>query len=221
MRWRSSRPSGMATSRFHLAGHDWGGSIAWALADRYPERIASLTILSRPHPNAFNRALQTPDGDQAHRSRHHRAFLETAPRTSCSPTTPNGCANAGPPRAYRERRWRSISPCSATRPRWRPHLPGIAPAARSAAARPDPCADALYLGRCRRHGGPRRRRRHGRFRRRTLSLRGAARRGTFRRRSGARTRQRIDAGAHHRASGLGDAHAAFAISIPAPRSSPT
>src|SRR5581483_3642321 len=44
--------------RFHLAGHDWGGSIAWALADRYPERIASLTILSRPHPNAFNRALE-------------------------------------------------------------------------------------------------------------------------------------------------------------------
>jgi pimeloyl-ACP methyl ester carboxylesterase len=62
--------------RFHLAGHDWGGSIAWALADRYPERLASLTVLSRPHPNAFNRALQMPDSDQAHRSRHHKAFLE-------------------------------------------------------------------------------------------------------------------------------------------------
>jgi pimeloyl-ACP methyl ester carboxylesterase len=62
--------------RFHLVGHDWGGSIAWALADRYPERLASLTVLSRPHPNAFNRALQMPDGDQAHRSRHHKAFLE-------------------------------------------------------------------------------------------------------------------------------------------------
>ncbi len=62
--------------RFHLAGHDWGGSIAWGIADRYPDRIASLTVLSRPHPNAFNRALQMPDGDQAQRSRHHRAFLE-------------------------------------------------------------------------------------------------------------------------------------------------
>src|SRR5882762_9760622 len=30
-------------ARFHLAGHDWGGSIAWALADRHAERIASLT----------------------------------------------------------------------------------------------------------------------------------------------------------------------------------
>jgi pimeloyl-ACP methyl ester carboxylesterase len=62
--------------RFHLVGHDWGGSIAWSLADRFPQRLKSLTVLSRPHPNAFNRALQLPDGDQAHRSRHHKAFLE-------------------------------------------------------------------------------------------------------------------------------------------------
>jgi pimeloyl-ACP methyl ester carboxylesterase len=68
--------SGHGDKRFHLAGHDWGGSIAWALADRYPARIASLTVLSRPHPNAFNRALAMADGDQAHRSRHHKAFLE-------------------------------------------------------------------------------------------------------------------------------------------------
>jgi pimeloyl-ACP methyl ester carboxylesterase len=68
--------SGYGGRRFHLVGHDWGGSIAWALADRFPQRLASLTVLSRPHPNAFNRALQMPDGDQAHRSRHHKAFLE-------------------------------------------------------------------------------------------------------------------------------------------------
>jgi pimeloyl-ACP methyl ester carboxylesterase len=67
---------GHADRRFHLVGHDWGGSIAWGLADRYPERLASLTVLSRPHPNAFNRALAIPDGDQAYRSRHHKAFLE-------------------------------------------------------------------------------------------------------------------------------------------------
>ena len=68
--------SGYGRQRFHLAGHDWGGSIAWSLADRFPERIASLTVLSRPHPNAFNRALQMPDGEQAQRSRHHKWFLE-------------------------------------------------------------------------------------------------------------------------------------------------
>jgi pimeloyl-ACP methyl ester carboxylesterase len=66
---------GCADGRFHLVGHDWGGSIAWGIADRYPQRVASLTVLSRPHPNAFNRALQLPDGEQARRSRHHRDFL--------------------------------------------------------------------------------------------------------------------------------------------------
>ena len=32
--------------RFHLVGHDWGGSLAWLIADRWPERLASLTMLS-------------------------------------------------------------------------------------------------------------------------------------------------------------------------------
>jgi pimeloyl-ACP methyl ester carboxylesterase len=68
--------SGYGDKRFHLAGHDWGGSIAWALADRHEARLASLTVLSRPHPNAFNRALQMSDGDQARRSKHHTWFLE-------------------------------------------------------------------------------------------------------------------------------------------------
>ena len=27
---------GYGDRRFHLVGHDWGGSIAWSLADRYP-----------------------------------------------------------------------------------------------------------------------------------------------------------------------------------------
>ena len=67
---------GHAHSRFHLVGHDWGGSIAWGIADRYPNRLASLTVLSRPHPNAFNRALQMADGEQARRSQHHKAFLD-------------------------------------------------------------------------------------------------------------------------------------------------
>jgi pimeloyl-ACP methyl ester carboxylesterase len=67
---------GHGMRRFHLVGHDWGGSLAWGLADGHPDRLASLTVLSRPHPNAFNRALALPDGEQAQRSRHHRTFLE-------------------------------------------------------------------------------------------------------------------------------------------------
>jgi len=67
---------GREDRRFHLVGHDWGGSLAWAIADRHPERLASLTILSRPHPIAFNRALEMPDGEQKRRSAHHTWFLE-------------------------------------------------------------------------------------------------------------------------------------------------
>ena len=66
---------GYAERRFHLVGHDWGGSLAWSIADRYPERLGSLTILSRPHPAAFNRALEQ-DPEQKERSGHHRWFLE-------------------------------------------------------------------------------------------------------------------------------------------------
>ncbi len=62
--------------RFHLVGHDWGGQVSWGVADKHPERIASLAILSRPHPKSFRRALLKEDGDQKHRSRHHRAFLK-------------------------------------------------------------------------------------------------------------------------------------------------
>ena len=62
--------------RFHLVGHDWGGQVAWGVAGKHPERLASLAILSRPHPSSFRPALLKEDGDQKHRSRHHRAFLE-------------------------------------------------------------------------------------------------------------------------------------------------
>jgi len=62
--------------RFHLVGHDWGGQVAWGVAGKHPDRLASLTVLSRPHPKSFRRALLKEDGDQKHRSRHHRAFLD-------------------------------------------------------------------------------------------------------------------------------------------------
>ena len=59
--------------RFHLVGHDWGGQLAWLLAGSHPQRVASLTVLSRPHPAAFAEAFKI-DQAQAERSKHHRAF---------------------------------------------------------------------------------------------------------------------------------------------------
>lgn len=61
--------------RFHLVGHDWGGQLSWLIAAAHPERLLTLTVLSRPHPAAFARALQE-DPEQTTRSRHHRAFRE-------------------------------------------------------------------------------------------------------------------------------------------------
>ena len=61
--------------RFHLVGHDWGGQLAWLIAAGNPERIATLTVLSRPHPSAFTRAL-AEDPEQAKRSQHHKVFRE-------------------------------------------------------------------------------------------------------------------------------------------------
>jgi pimeloyl-ACP methyl ester carboxylesterase len=45
--------------RFHLVGHDWGGAVAWHLAARHPERVATLTAVSTPHPRAFAAALRS------------------------------------------------------------------------------------------------------------------------------------------------------------------
>jgi len=89
--------------RFHLAGHDWGAALGWYVAGRHPGRVASLTALSVPHPQAFVRAMIT--GDQAARSwymaacqlpwlpertlgrRGGQGFRDTLVRTGLDPAT--------------------------------------------------------------------------------------------------------------------------------------
>ncbi|WP_372437898.1 alpha/beta fold hydrolase [Cellulomonas wangleii] len=46
-----------AAEHAHVAGHDWGGGIAWALAAHRPDRVASLTALGTPHPAAMRSGL--------------------------------------------------------------------------------------------------------------------------------------------------------------------
>ncbi len=60
--------------RFHLVGHDWGGQLAWITAALHPDRVRTLSVISRPHPGAFVKAL-TDDPEQGSRSKHHRTFL--------------------------------------------------------------------------------------------------------------------------------------------------
>ena len=48
----------LGSDRFHLAGHDWGGVVAWALAGDHPKAVASLTAVSTPHAGALREAFQ-------------------------------------------------------------------------------------------------------------------------------------------------------------------
>jgi pimeloyl-ACP methyl ester carboxylesterase len=59
----------------HVAGHDWGGVVAWFFAGRNPEMTKTLTVLSVPHPAALA-AASRDDEDQQARSRYVALFLQ-------------------------------------------------------------------------------------------------------------------------------------------------
>src|ERR1700759_2134332 len=44
---------GSGARRVHLVGHDWGAAVAWAAAAEMPERLATVSPISVPHPAAF------------------------------------------------------------------------------------------------------------------------------------------------------------------------
>ncbi|MBC7985404.1 MAG: alpha/beta hydrolase [Sphingomonadaceae bacterium] len=62
---------------FTLAGHDWGGAIAWGAAIGAPARIERLIIANAPHPLIFQRALWE-DREQRAASQYMRAFRDTS-----------------------------------------------------------------------------------------------------------------------------------------------
>lgn len=43
--------------RVHLCGHDWGGVLAFELAERFPERIAGLIVLNAPPARIFQHLI--------------------------------------------------------------------------------------------------------------------------------------------------------------------
>jgi pimeloyl-ACP methyl ester carboxylesterase len=46
-----------------LAGHDWGGAIAWRIAIEHPERVRKLVMFNAPHPLAWVDARES-EGDE-------------------------------------------------------------------------------------------------------------------------------------------------------------
>lgn len=42
---------------FTLAGHDWGGAVAWTAALYHPARVKRLIIVNAPHPLVFQKSL--------------------------------------------------------------------------------------------------------------------------------------------------------------------
>lgn len=57
----------VGVERFHIVGHDWGATVAWAVAAQRPDLVQSLTAVSLPHPAAFAAAIAA-GGEQARRS---------------------------------------------------------------------------------------------------------------------------------------------------------
>jgi epoxide hydrolase 4 len=46
--------------RARVAGHDWGGLVAWATAMNHPEVVEKLAILNAPHPARMLRGMRRP-----------------------------------------------------------------------------------------------------------------------------------------------------------------
>ena len=58
-----------------VAGHDWGGAIAWNVAMFRPELVDALVILNLPHPAALARELAT-NPQQQRNSQYARDFQQ-------------------------------------------------------------------------------------------------------------------------------------------------
>jgi hypothetical protein len=52
-----------------LVAHDWGGAVAWNLANQKPELLERLVIINSPHPGTFLRELQKP------KQQDHSAYM--------------------------------------------------------------------------------------------------------------------------------------------------
>jgi pimeloyl-ACP methyl ester carboxylesterase len=48
-----------------LIAHDWGGAVAWSVANQHPRLMQRLVIINSPHPGTFLRELKSNPSQQA------------------------------------------------------------------------------------------------------------------------------------------------------------
>jgi pimeloyl-ACP methyl ester carboxylesterase len=74
---------------FTLAGHDWGGAVAWTAALTHPSRVKRLVIVNAPHPLVFQRSL-IDDPAQREASQYIRFFRSPAAEAGIAAMGPEG-----------------------------------------------------------------------------------------------------------------------------------
>ena len=73
---------------FYLVGHDWGGALAWAYAQRYPQRLHKVVAINAPPANQLMELLAS-NTEQQKRSAYMWAMREGELHTAM---TENGAA---------------------------------------------------------------------------------------------------------------------------------
>jgi pimeloyl-ACP methyl ester carboxylesterase len=63
----------LGVDRLHLVGHDFGGLVAWHTAARHADRLATLTVVSTPHPRVMARSI-LEGGEQREKSSYMLFF---------------------------------------------------------------------------------------------------------------------------------------------------
>lgn len=64
----------LGSDRAHVAGHDWGGNVAWWLGIKHAERLDRLALLNIPHPRVMRRTIRDSAAQKARSS--YAAFFQ-------------------------------------------------------------------------------------------------------------------------------------------------
>ncbi len=68
----------LGRERATIAGHDWGGIVAWQFAMNLPQMTENLVILNLPHPQGLSRELRI-NAEQIKNSAYARNFQDKMP----------------------------------------------------------------------------------------------------------------------------------------------